>query len=146
MQFHFNGETVELLHFGPAHTTGDAAVHFRNANAVHMGDVFNAAGYPFIDVGNGGSLDGVIAFCRQVLARINQKTTMIPGHGPVSDYSGFVAYIRMLETLRARIAELVEQGASLEEVVAAKPTADYDEQLGSSTIFVNRAYTSLSQR
>jgi len=57
MQLHFNGERIDLLHFGPAHTTGDAGVVFRNHNAVHMGDVFNNAGYPFIDADNGGDLD-----------------------------------------------------------------------------------------
>ena len=59
MQFHFNGEKIELLHFGPAHTTGDAAVFFRGSNAVHMGDAFNNSGYPFIDVHNGGDLDAL---------------------------------------------------------------------------------------
>ena len=67
MQFHLNGERVDLLHFGPAHTTGDTAVIFRGRNAVHMGDVFNNAGYPFIDAGNGGSLAEMIRFCNAVL-------------------------------------------------------------------------------
>jgi len=67
MRFHFNGDTVDLMHFGPAHTTGDTAVIFRNRNAVHLGDVFNNSGYPFIDADNGGSIDGVIRFCASVL-------------------------------------------------------------------------------
>src|SRR5690606_35077333 len=58
MMFHFNGEQIELLHFGPAHTAGDTAVIFRGHNVVHMGDVFNMAGYPFVDADNGGSLEG----------------------------------------------------------------------------------------
>ncbi len=144
MQFHFNGEQIELLHFGPAHTTGDAAVLFRKANAVHMGDVFNTRGYPFIDVDNGGSIDGVIAFCRQVLGRINEQTTVIPGHGPVADHARFVAYIRMLETIRERIAQRIGQGASLEEVLAAKLTAEFDEANGDPRMLVDRAYASLS--
>lgn len=142
MQFHFNDEQIELLHFGPAHTTGDAAVLFRRANAVHMGDVFNNAGYPFIDADNGGSLAGVIAFCRQILARINEATVVIPGHGPVADYEGLLAYVRMLDTVHQRIAALLDQGASLEEVIAAKVTAEFDERYGDPRMLVDRAYLS----
>ena len=68
MRFHINSQTVDLMHFGPAHTTGDTAVYFREANALHMGDVFNNTGYPFIDADNGGTLDGLVAFCKGVLA------------------------------------------------------------------------------
>ncbi|NJN51470.1 MAG: MBL fold metallo-hydrolase, partial [Gammaproteobacteria bacterium] len=81
MQFHFNGEEIDLVHVGPAHTTGDTAVIFRGRNAVHLGDVYNNAGYPFIDVDNGGSLDGVIAFCSAVLAEL-MRTASSPWHGP----------------------------------------------------------------
>ena len=144
MKFHLNGQTIELWHFGPAHTTGDAAVYFSRTNAVHLGDVFNNAGYPFIDVGNGGSLEGMISFCEQTLARINKDTVVIPGHGPISDYQGLVDYVEMLNIVRDRMVKLIDEGASLEEVIAAKVTADYDEKRGMNTIFVNRAYMSLT--
>ena len=88
MQLSFNGETVDLMHFGPAHTTGDAAVIFRTHNAVHLGDVFNNAGYPFIDTDNGGDLDGTIAFCEAVLKELRPGATVIPGHGAVAKYDG----------------------------------------------------------
>jgi glyoxylase-like metal-dependent hydrolase (beta-lactamase superfamily II) len=143
MQFHFNGERIDLLHTGPAHTTGDTAVMFRGRNAVHLGDVYNNAGYPFIDFDNGGSLDGVIDFCSAVLAQIDPKTVVIPGHGPIAGYADLAGYIDMLKALRAKIAPLVEQGASLAEVVAAKPTAAYDDKQGDSTNFVDRAYHSI---
>src|SRR5690606_16708896 len=84
MMFHFNGEQIELLHFGPAHTAGDTAVIFRGHNVVHMGDVFNMAGYPFVDADNGGSLEGIIEFCRAILERIDENTVVVPGHGPIS--------------------------------------------------------------
>ena len=145
MQFHFNGERIDLLHFGPAHTTGDTAVIFRGNNAVHLGDVFNNAGYPFIDAGNGGQLDGLIRFCSAVLAEIDAETTVIPGHGPVTDYRTLADYINMLSTVRERIARLIEDGAGLEAVVAARPTADFDERYGDPGILVNRAFTSLSR-
>ncbi len=144
MQFHFNGQQIDLLHFGPAHTTGDTAVVFRGANAVHMGDVFNR-GYPFIDADNGGDLSGMIAFCQAVLESINKDTIVIPGHGEVSDYKGLQHYISMLEDMRGRIGDMIAQGNTLEEVIAAKPTRKYDEEFGDPANFVDRAYTSLKR-
>ena len=73
MHFHFNGERIDLMHFGPAHTTGDTAVIFRRHNAVHLGDVYNHAGYPFIDADNGGDLDGVIEFCSRCSPRSTRR-------------------------------------------------------------------------
>lgn len=142
MRLHFNGEAVDLLHYGPAHTSGDTATVFRGNNAVHFGDVFNA-GYPFIDVDNGGSLDGMIAFCSEVLAAIDVDTTVIPGHGPVSSYADLEAYIAMLTTVRDRIAALIEAGKTLEEVIAAAPTKEFDERYGDPGSLLNRAYYSL---
>jgi len=146
MQFHLNGQTIELMHFGPAHTTGDTAVYFEGTNAVHLGDVFNNSGYPFIDTDNGGSLDGVIHFCSETLKRINKDTVVIPGHGPVVDYKALVAYINMLETVRERIKRLVDAGATLDEVYAANPTSEYDAVRGDNRGFINRAYMSLSHK
>ena len=146
MQFHLNGQTITLMHFGPAHTTGDTAVYFEGTNAVHLGDVFNNSGYPFIDTDNGGSLDGVIHFCSETLKRINKDTVVIPGHGPVVDYKALVAYINMLETVREQIKSLVDAGATLDEVYAAKPTSEYDAANGDNRGFINRAYMSLSHK
>lgn len=145
MQFHFNGEKIDLLHFGPAHTTGDTAVIFRGHNAVHLGDVFNNSGYPFIDADNGGGINGVISFCESVLAVIDEQTTVIPGHGPVTDYAALVAYIDMLKTVRDRIVKLIGEGADLEAVYAAEPTADFDEAHGDPSGLINRAFTSLTK-
>lgn len=145
MSFHFNGERIDLLHFGPAHTTGDTAVIFRSRNAVHMGDVFNNAGYPFVDADNGGSLTGIIEFCAAVLEEINADTVVIPGHGPVTDYADMVDYVAMLRTIRDRIQALIAGGATLEQVVAAQPTRDWDEEQGDPANFLNRAYTSLTR-
>jgi len=145
MQFHFNDEKIELMHAGPAHTTGDAAIIFRGSNAVHLGDVFNRSGYPFIDADNGGDLRGMIDFCQAVLDVIDENTVVIPGHGEISDYQGLKRYIAMLEDMHQVIGKMVKRGKSLEEVVAANPTKDYDEANGDSTNFVNRAYTSLKR-
>jgi cyclase len=145
MQLHFNGERIDLRHFGPAHTTGDTAVIFRDANIVHLGDVFNTSGYPFIDAGNGGTIDGIIQFCEAVLMEIDADTFVVPGHGRVSDYAGLREYVSILTTVRDRISSLIDRGATLDEVIAAKPTAEWDARLGDSQRFVDRAYTSLSR-
>ncbi|MCH7744167.1 MAG: MBL fold metallo-hydrolase [Proteobacteria bacterium] len=146
MQFHFNGEQIDLMHFGPAHTTGDTAIIFRKSNAVHLGDVYNNSGYPFIDAGNGGSLDGVIEFCSATLDAIDENTVVIPGHGPIADYEALVEYVEMLTTIRSRMMALIEKGATLEEVYAAKVTSEWDEKNGDNTGFINRAYMSLTHR
>jgi glyoxylase-like metal-dependent hydrolase (beta-lactamase superfamily II) len=145
MRLHFNGETIDLLHFGPAHTTGDTAVLFRDRNLVHLGDVFNTSGYPFIDADNGGSLAGVIRFCEGVLAEISPGAIVIPGHGAVSDYAGLADYVAMLKTIRDRISALIDSGASLEQVVAARPTSDWDASRGDPTMLVDRAYASMKR-
>ena len=144
MQFHFNGETVDLFHFGPAHTTGDTAVYFRDSNVVHMGDVFNT-GYPFIDAGNGGDIDGMIRFCKEVRSQLDDNSIVVPGHGPVLGYADLENYIDMLETVRDRISGMIHDGKSLEEVIAAAPTAEFDEKYGDPVRLIDRAYMSLSR-
>lgn len=145
MAFEFNGERIDLLHFGPAHTAGDTAVVFRERNAVHMGDVFNNAGYPFVDADNGGSLEGIIDFCRAVLNEIDTSTVVIPGHGAVADYVELADYVAMLSEIRDRIRRLIDDGASLEQVIAARPTAEWDAEQGDPANFLNRAYTSMTR-
>lgn len=148
MRFYFNGGQIELVHTGPAHTAGDAAVIFRKHNAVHMGDVFNNTGYPFIDADSGGDIDGMIAFCQAVLDEVGPDATIIPGHGPIVGTDVMAAYIEMLKTVRDRVAAMIAEGKTLEEVVEAKPTADLDEKygdVGQSLGFINRVYTSLSK-
>ena len=148
MKFHFNGGDIELVHAGAAHTDGDVAVIFREQNAVHFGDVYNNMGYPFIDVDSGGSIDGMIRFCETIASMIDETTTVIPGHGPITDVDALNAYINMLKTVRGRVQAEIEAGKSLEEVVAANLTADLDEVYGpesGSLGFVNRVYTSLTK-
>lgn len=146
MQFHLNGQQIDLLHAGPAHTTGDAAVFFRGNNAVHLGDVFNNAGYPFIDADNGGSLDGVISFCEAVLLELNADSVVIPGHGPVAGYSDLVAYVDMLKKIREQLVILIKSGSRLEEIQKVGVTKVWDEKMGDSVQFINRSYTSLTSK
>ena len=149
MQIHFNDNQIDLMHFSPAHTNGDTAVWFRNQNAVHLGDVFNNSGYPFVDVDSGGGIDGMINFCEQTLAAVGPDGIIIPGHGPVTDTAALSRYVYMLKTVRARISEMIDDGKTLQQVMDAKPTADFDEVYGPETAslgFVNRVYTSLSEQ
>jgi cyclase len=144
MELYFGGERLELVHASPAHTAGDVAVILRTSNVVHMGDVFLSSAYPFADVDNGGDLDGVITFCRDVLARIDRDTVIVPGHGRSATYADLEAYIDMLATVRGRIAALIEGGATLEQVVAAQPTKEFDARYGNpTTFFLDRAFKSL---
>ncbi|HVY66013.1 MAG TPA: MBL fold metallo-hydrolase [Gammaproteobacteria bacterium] len=146
MRFHFNGETIDLLHYGPAHTTGDTAVVFRQHKTVHMGDVYNNAGYPFIDADNGGSLNGVIEFSSKVLQQIDQDYIVVPGHGPVANYQALADYVAMLTTIRDRMKALIDSGATLQQVTAARITSEWDKQKGDPAAFLNRSYASLTRK
>ena len=148
MRLYFNGDEIDIVHVGPAHTAGDAAVIFRKHNAVHFGDVFNNTGYPFIDADSGGGIDGMIAFCQTILDEMGPEAVIIPGHGEVTDSATLQAYIDMLKTVRERVAAMIAEGKSLDEVMAEKPTADFDAPFGpegQSLGFVNRVYTSLTR-
>ena len=124
MKLHLNGEQIELYHFGHAHTTGDTAVFLRNSNVLHMGDVFNMTGPPFIDAGNGGSIDGIIRFCEEVLKVVNDKTIVVPGHGPISTTEDLQTYIDMLIVVRDRIQQGIQQGKGLQEIIDTDPTKE----------------------
>jgi cyclase len=145
--FHWNGDEIRVYHVRPAHTDGDAVVHFVKANVVHAGDVFFNGGYPFVDVSSGGRIDGVIAAAERVLAGIDERTRIIPGHGPVGTKADLQAYHDVLKTLRDRIAKLKVEGKSRDEVIAAKPTADHDAKWGTGfmkgDVFTGLAYDSL---
>lgn len=145
MQMFFNGEQIDLVHAGPAHTMGDTAVIFRGSNLVHMGDVYNNSGYPFIDADNGGDLEGMIAFCEAVLGEIDADTIVVPGHGPVASYDDLAEYITMLTEIRGKMRALIGQGATLEEVIAAAPSANWDAKMGDPTRLIDRAYASLTR-
>jgi len=144
IELYFGNERLELVHASPAHTAGDVAVILRTSNVVHTGDVFLPAAYPFADVDNGGDFDGVITFCRDILARIDRDTIIVPGHGATATYDELASYIEMLQEVRGRIIRLIEGGATLAQVVAAQPTKEYDAKYGNpTTYFLDRAYKSL---
>jgi len=128
ISFHLNGEEIRAIHVPRAHTDGDAIVVFTASDVIHMGDVYFNGMYPFIDASSGGTVEGVIAACDQGLALAKPGTRIIPGHGPLSNSRELQAYRDMLVGVSGRIAKLVAEGRSVEQIVAAKPTAEYDDK------------------
>jgi len=128
--FHLNGEEIVVRHVPRAHTDGDAIVHFRNADVVHMGDIFFNKMYPFIDASTGGTLDGTIAGADRGLELAGTNTKIIPGHGPLATKADLQAYRDMLATVAARIKDAKRAGKTMEETIAAKPTAEFDPVFG----------------
>jgi len=150
VSFHLNGDEIHGFHVANAHTDGDTVVIFRKANVVHMGDVFFNGYYPFIDLSSGGSINGTIAAVDRVLPMIDAKTKVIPGHGPLSDKAGLGAYRDMLAGIRDRVQAQVRAGKSLQETIAANPSAQFDEVWGKGFLkparFVETVFKSLSGR
>jgi len=128
--FHLNGDTIHTVHVPPAHTDGDAFVHWGAANVLHMGDVFFNGRYPFIDLDSNGSFDGVISAVNAGLAMANDQTKIIPGHGQLATKADLLAYRDVLVQIRDRVRALIQQGKTKEEVIAAKPTAQWDATWG----------------
>jgi len=128
--FHWNGDTIHAFHVPPAHTDGDVVVHFKKANVIHTGDVYFNGLYPFIDLSSGGSVLGVIRAASRVIDLCDDKTKVIPGHGPLSDRAELIVYRDMLAAVRQRIVKLIEAGKSADEAVAAHPTKDFDAKWG----------------
>lgn len=128
--FHWNGHTVRVQHLDPAHTDGDSAVHFVEADVLHTGDTFFHGFYPFMDASSGGRLDGMIAAAERLLSLADGDTRIVPGHGGLATRADLQAYRDMLAGVREVMAPLVAAGQSVDEVVAAKPTAPWDPQWG----------------
>ena len=128
--FHLNGDEVYAFHVSNAHTDGDAIVHFRRANVVHMGDTFFRDRFPFIDTATGGSIDGLIAATGAGLAVMDARTMVIPGHGALSTREDLRAYRDALMSMRYAVARLMEEGHSLERIQDFRPIRDQAEAWG----------------
>ena len=139
MTLHFNGQRIDVRYFGPGHTDNDVVVFLREANIVHVGDLYSG-GYPYIDANNGGSLAGLISIWRSILDETNEDTQIVAGHAPVTTYAAAKSYLAMLETVHDRLTDFAAEGADIVAVVAAAPTAEFDELRGMSTLFLAHAY------
>ena len=146
--FRLNGDELNGYHVRRAHTDGDMIVRFRRSNVVHMGDVYFSYLYPFIDLGSGGSVRGVLAAVDGVLGTIDENTKIIPGHGPLANKRDLRAYRDMLSKVSADIGRLIKAKKTLEQVVAAKPTREFDAVWGNGFLkpdqFVEIVYKSLA--
>jgi glyoxylase-like metal-dependent hydrolase (beta-lactamase superfamily II) len=123
-----------LTHPGPAHTDGDLIVRFDEADVLHGGDIYWRS-YPFIDYSTGGSIDGTIRGTEVMLATTDNRTIIVPGHGgPASKRSELLQYREMLGDIREKVAGLKRGGRSVAEVLAAKPTTQFDDLWGRSIV------------
>jgi cyclase len=138
LTLHVNGDDLHAMHAPQGHTDGDIFIRFEKSNVIHTGDLMFAGLYPFIDLDSGGSVNGLIAAVDRILALADDKTRIIPGHGDVTDRAGLAAYREMLAATSGRVRDLVKAGRSVDEVLAAKPNADYDSKLGWSFITAER--------
>ena len=130
-----NGATLELDYYGPAHTDCDISVNFTEADIIHVADTYWNGIYPFIDYSTGGSIDGMIRAADKNLATTTDQTIIVPGHGhPVSNRSELRASRDMLVAIRENVAKLKGQGRTLDETLAAKPTAAFDAKWGQYVI------------
>ena len=147
LTFHMDGEDVQAIPIPKAHTDGDTLVYFPNANVIMIGDYFRSLGYPNIDRANGGSLPGMLAGIDAAIKLCNATTKVVPGHGEITDRNGLMAHRDMIIAIRDKIAPMVTQGKTLEDVMASKPTAAYDAKVpGVGTTgdrFVGQVYAEL---
>ena len=137
----FNGEGVQLIHMPKAHSDGDSIVVFRGSDVVAAGDVYLTESYPIVDVDRGGTIDGIVSALNHILDlsiaefRTEGGTLIVPGHGRISDSADVAFYRDMTVIIRDRVQDMVKKGMTLEQVKAAKPTADYEPRYGATTGF-----------
>src|SRR6266446_3610686 len=144
------GRVADLKHIPNAHTDGDTYVWFKTANVLATGDTFSNGRYPNIDFANGGNIKGMIAATDVYLKLTNARSRIVPGHGPVADKAALIEYRAMLVTARDRMAALVKEGKSEDDVVAAKPFADLDKKWAPTELasknFIRVVYHSLADK
>lgn len=153
---YFNGEGVELRHVAAASTDGDSLVWFRTSDVISAGDIYRTDGYPTPDLKWGGNIQGVIEGLNQLLDlaipeyRQEGGTLIVPGHGRLSDSGDVAGYRDMVTIIRNRVEHLIEQGKTLEQVKAAKPSMDYDprygKEAGATDRFIEAIYRSLTTK
>lgn len=133
---YLNGETVRLVPLVPAHTDGDTAVKFEQADVLMTGDVYRSAGFPAAAVTNGGSVLGTIEALGTLVSLAGPNTKVVPGHGPVVGRAELMFHLDMAITVRDRVAKALREGKSADEIRASKPTADFEEKVGGPANFI----------
>lgn len=130
MNFHLNGEDVELLHLGKGHTDGDVIVYFKKANVFHAGDAFVRYGYPFIDMSSGGSVNGFIETLDRLLLLLDDRSKIIPGHGALATKADVKLLRDQLADMRDQVAAAIHQGTKMEDIGSLGITDQYEETMG----------------
>jgi cyclase len=143
-----NGEEVQLVPVPVAHTDGDTMVYFPTANVIMTGDFYRSTGYPNIDRANGGTMNGMLSGFDAIVRLGRSDTKIIPGHGAVVDKGAVMAHKEMMMAVRDKVQALVRQNKTQDEVIAAKPTADFDAKVTGATAatadrFVGQLYQEL---
>jgi cyclase len=133
LKIHMNDEVVDFIPIRAAHTGGDTNIKFEKANVLFIGDFYRNYGYPFIDISNGGSLKGMLEGLDVTMKSADANTTIVPGHGTLIKRDDILPYRDMIVAVAGKVAQMVAQGKSLQEVVAAKPTAPYDAKVAGGT-------------
>jgi cyclase len=128
----------------PAHTDGDSYIHFRGSDVLHLGDVFRTTGYPVIDLNNGGTLRGTLEAIDIAIALAGPDTRVIPGHGELSSRADLIEFRELIVEVERRVSRLIDQGMTLEQAIAAAPTADLDERWGSPERILPAVYQELA--
>jgi glyoxylase-like metal-dependent hydrolase (beta-lactamase superfamily II) len=134
ISLHFNADEIRAEHYSATHTDGDIVVSFREAKVVHMGDIFVRYGFPFIDVPAGGTIDGMISTCEQVLAYAPEGAFIIPGHGEVAEAKDLKEYIDMLKGTRAAVLRAQQQHMSLEQMQRARILSRWEKRYSNQYI------------
>jgi len=141
--FHVNGHEAYVFHVHRAHTDGDGVIHFRDQNVIHAGDIMFHKLFPYIDLDNGGSVDGFIEAQEKLIALADDATVIIPGHGTLATKADLEADLAVLVDSKKRVKDLVDAGKSLEEVLAENPLADYHDQYNWSFITTEKMTNTL---
>lgn len=146
---HLNGERIRTMHMPHAHTDGDSVVWFQDANVFHMGDLyFHQVSLPFIDLGSGGNVRGVLAAANRVIELANEASVIIPGHGPLARKSDLIAYRDMLQSVINTVERERAAGKTLDQIIAMRPAAQWDTSPNAfinGDAFVTAVYNSLAQ-
>jgi cyclase len=142
----FGGEHIEYGHLPQSHTDGDIYVFFRNANVLVAGDVVSVGAYPVIDYCTGGWIGGMANATQALLDLGNETTQVIPGKGPVQSLTDVKAEAEMLATMKQRLAELLAQGMSIEDMIASRPTREFDGRWGDPALFIANSWHGLVHR
>jgi cyclase len=144
---HMDGEDIRLIPIRRAHTDGDTLVQFTQADILMTGDYFRSLGFPNIDRTNGGSLNGMLAGLGTTIGLAGPNTKIIPGHGVTVDRNALIAHRDMILVIRDRVKALVDEGKTVDEVLAAKPTSEYDDKVPSAATtserFIRQLYAEL---